>query len=212
MAGPHQLAAILRLRRQPIRMRRPLPLLDEPLALLLERHRQRAHRLLQRRMVPFADPDRQRELPHRHSAFNLRHNLAGGAFSRAPQVVDAPQVDLAHHRHVPVRRRPKLPIHLEVLHQVLPAVARAHKPAAHAREPAARRHHQRPLVLPRQQHVVPGQVHRPRRVPRPAAIQMRRQQRIQLQPRHQVLVRPPAAPCCSTTPWCGSQIISLVRL
>ncbi len=136
--------------------------------------------------MPFANPDRQRELPNRHFAFNLRHNLAGRAFPRTPQVVDAPQVDLAHHRHIPVRRRPKLPIHFQVLHQVLPAVARAHKPAAHPREPAARRHRQRPLVLPRQQHIVPGEVHRPSRVPRPAAIQMRRQKRIQLQPRHQV--------------------------
>ena len=140
-------------------------------------------------MVPFANPDRQRELPHRHSAFNFRHNLAGRAFPRDLQIVDATQVDLAHHRHVSVRRRPELPIHLHVLHQILPAVARAHKPATHAREPAARCHHQRPLVLPRQQHVVPRQVHRPRRVPCPTSIHMRRQQRIQLQPRQQVLVR-----------------------
>ena len=51
---------------------------------------------------------------------------------------------------------------------------------------------------------------RARRVPRSAAIQMRRQQRIHLEPRQQILVALPAARADSTTQWCGSQMISLV--
>ncbi len=75
-----------------------------------------------------------------------------------------------------------------VVHQVAPAVARAHKPATDARKAATGAHGQRPLVLPRQQHLVPGHIQRARRVPGAAAIEVRSQQRVNLQPRYQVLV------------------------
>jgi hypothetical protein len=62
VAGPHQLAAIATLGRQPLRIRRPLPLFDETDAMIFKRRGQRAHRLLQRRMMPLPDTDGQRKL------------------------------------------------------------------------------------------------------------------------------------------------------
>ena len=187
MAGPHQLAAVARLGRKPLRMRCPLPLHDEPLALFLKRCRERSHHFLQRGVMPITNSDRQREFAHRLTAWGLcarSFTQLHARFIRSFRV--AFQIDLAHHRNVAVHRRTELPIHLEVLLQVLPAVARAHKPAAHAHEPATCRHRQRPLVLPCQQNLVSSEVERPRRVTSAAAIQMRRQQRVHLQSRNQI--------------------------
>ena len=170
MAGAHQLAAVAGLRRQPLGIGRAVPLLDEALAVLFKRRRQRAHRLLQCRVVPLADANGQDE---------TRAIRPPRPRSRSSSPI---------YRNIAVGRRAELPIHAEVVHQVAPAVAGAHKAAAHPRKPAAGAHRQRPLVLPRQQHLAPGNVHRPRRVARAAAVQVRRQQRIDLEPRQQFLM------------------------
>ena len=98
------------------------------------------------------------------------------------------EIQLPEQRNVAIGRRTELPVHAKVVHQVAPAVACAHKPTAHAGESATGAHGQRPIVLPRQQRFVPGNVHRPRRIARPAVIQVRRKQHIHLQPRQQVLM------------------------
>ena len=69
--------------------------------------------------------------PHR-TALGARRVVGDPVF---PPVVTI-QIDLAHHRDVPVCRRSKLPVHLEVLLQVLPAVARPYISAASPREAA----------------------------------------------------------------------------
>ncbi len=168
VAGAHQFATVPRLCRQPLRIRRALPLFDKPLAQLRVRRRQRTHRLLHRSVASLADADRHRELA-RGSGFVLC------------------AADFAHRRHVAIRGGPKLPIHFEVLHQVLPAVARTHKPATQAAETAARTHCQRPLVLPRQHCLALCKIHCLRCFSRAAAIQVRRQQGIDPQARQQIL-------------------------
>ena len=169
MAGPHQLAPIARLRRQPFRARRTLPLRDVPLLLFFKRHRQRPHRLLRHRVMPFPNPERQRKLQRAVPVFTVK-------------------IQLTHHRNVAVRCRVELPVHAKVVHQIPPAVARAHKPTAHPRKPATGRHGQRPPVLPGQQRLAPGKIHSPRRVACSASVQMRSQQRIHLQPRQQFFI------------------------
>ena len=104
VAGPHQLAAVPRLRRQPFGICRPVPLQDEPVALFYVRHGQRAHGLLHGRVVSLAQANRHRELaPALHPGFL--------------------KVQLAHHRDIAPDRRSKLPRHGEVFHQVAPAIA-----------------------------------------------------------------------------------------
>ena len=56
VAGPHQLAAVTRFRRQPLGIGHPMPLLNEPVAMLTKWSGQRADCLLQGGMVPFAKP------------------------------------------------------------------------------------------------------------------------------------------------------------
>ena len=94
--------------------------------------------------------------------------------------------NLAHYGDVAAGGRAELPIHAEVVHQVAPAVAGAHKAAAHARETATGGHGQSPLVLPGQQDLFAGNVRRARRVAGAAVVQMRRQQRIHLEPGQQI--------------------------
>ncbi len=83
---------------------------------------------LKRRVVPIAQPDRNRELPV------PRH------------------IDLAHDRNIPIQRLAERPRHLHVRHQVLVAVALPHIPARRPRKPAVRPHRQRHRPMPRQQH------------------------------------------------------------
>ena len=169
MARSHQFAAIAGLGSQPLRVGRAMPLLNEPVTLLLERHGHRAHCLLQRGVVSLAHADGQNELP--------------GSVSPRRTKIQFPK-----QRDITVRRRAELPIHGVFVHQVVPAIALAHKPATHACKSAIRPHGNRPLVLPCQQHFVPRHVDGATRIPRPATVQMRSQQRIYLQPRQQILM------------------------
>ncbi len=120
-------------------------------------------------------------------------------------------------RDVAVGGRAKLPVHAEVVHQVAPPVARAHKSAAHPRKarrfaarnkpswPATTRSSTPSALCARQYRPRgPSCRPRPRRDAAPAA--------------H----RPSGAAagsssassrtCVSTTEWCGSQMISLVSV
>src|SRR6266446_2432308 len=62
------------------------------------------------------------------------------------------QVNLRHHRHVTVLGPVKLPVHLHVVVQVLPAVAEAHEPAGAAQESVVAAQSQVSIVFPGQQY------------------------------------------------------------
>src|SRR5271165_6968114 len=115
VAYTHQLASVAGLCRKPHGIRSPLPLRNVALAELGKWSGQRSHRFLRGRMMPQADAERNRKL----ESFVLAHHV---------------QVKLTHDRYVAVCRRAELPIHVEVVHKVAPAVARAHEAAAHPRE------------------------------------------------------------------------------
>src|SRR5277367_6214467 len=87
------------------------------------------------------------------------------------------KIHLTHQRKVTVESAPKLPNHSEVL-QVLPAVTGAHVAATRFAEAAVADHRHGDTILPRDERTVARDLHRARRVPRTAAIQVRRQQRV----------------------------------
>ena len=96
-------------------------------------------------MVALAKADRQHKLP------------GAGIHGDSPM-----QVHLTHDRDVAVGGRAVLPVHPEVVLQVLPAIACAHKPARSPCKAAVRRHRERYRVVPGQQHARPCHIHHPR--------------------------------------------------
>src|SRR5215469_1212412 len=169
VAGPHQFASVARLGREPLRVLYAMPLADEAFAMLFKWGCKRAHRLLQCRVIAFAEPNGQRE------------------FTRAINAGCA-KIQLAKERNIAVARRAKLPVHGVLIHQVPPAVAGSDKPAADTREPATGRHGQRRLIFPGQQHLVSGHIEGTPRITRSSSVQMGSQQCVYLQPWNQVLV------------------------
>src|SRR6266568_2476436 len=118
VARPHQLSAIAGLLRQPFRVGDPMPLPDEPLAVLLVWRGQSSHCLLQRGMVSFTDA--------KGHGKNPRTVLPGSSRTRTAQV------QLPDQGNIPVGGRTKLPVHAKIFDYVAPAVARAHKSATYA--------------------------------------------------------------------------------
>ncbi len=110
-----------------------------------EGHGQRTHRFCRAVWIPSPKPMARvnSRLPFSHPGF---------------------QIQLAHHGDIAAAGRTKLPVHAEVIHDVAPAVACADKAATDTRKAASGAHGQGPLVLPCQQHLVAGNVHRTRRV------------------------------------------------
>src|SRR5271170_946860 len=97
-------------------------------------------------------------------------------------------VDLAGERNITLEGGTELPVHMEVVHQILPAVAAAHIATTGAAKTATCGHHQGDAVLIREQHSLAGQVKHRARIARSADIQMRSQQGIRLHPREQPLI------------------------
>src|ERR1700722_20309459 len=97
-------------------------------------------------------------------------------------------VDLAGERNVALERGTELTVHMEVIHQILPAVAAAHIATTGAAKTATRSHHQGDAVFIRKQHAFAGQVEHRAGIARSADIQMRRQEGIRLHPREEAPV------------------------
>ena len=113
------------------------------------------------------------------------------AFAKADRQSEVAQVggrDLAHDGDIAVERGAELPVHFEVVVQVLPAVAGAHVAAAGAAEAAAAGHGQRHFVSPGNGDTFAGNIRQARVVAHAAALQMRREQRVDLQTGEQLLV------------------------
>ncbi len=97
-------------------------------------------------------------------------------------------LNLAHHRNIAVERRSELPVHREVVFQVLPSIARTYISATRPAESAIRGHRHRRTIFPRDQDAFPRNIGHPRRVPCSAAVHMRRHQCINLQSRYQFFI------------------------
>src|ERR1700677_3869764 len=105
-----------------------MPLLVEAFQVLIKGSRDCTQSRGQGRVMPFSESDRNYKFP---------------------VVAD---VDLAGQRDISVGRGTELPVHFEVVHQVLPAVAPADKAATSASEATTRRHDQRDRMLGCQQY------------------------------------------------------------
>src|SRR6185312_4335272 len=139
-----------------------LPLIDEPALVLLVRQRKR---LLEYR---------------RGCVHAVAKSKSDGEF------VALREIDFADDRNVAVLRAIVFPIQFEVVVQILPAIAGAHKTAGRAREARTCVQSKISIVLPCHQNVPAGKVHLHGRIVPPANIKMRSEQKINLQ-----LVSPP---------------------
>ena len=107
-----------------------------------------------------------------------------GYYKLAVQV----DIDLAGQRNIAIERGAELPIHVEVVHHVLPAVAPAHVATTGTTKSAVCRHDEREAVLPRQKHLPARQVQDRAGVTRSSDIQVRRQERVGFHPRQHPLI------------------------
>src|SRR5215468_12339876 len=90
-------------------------------------------------------------------------------------------INFSHRCDVAVFRAVELPIHFEVVIQVLPAVAGADKAAGTSSKSAIAPDRHVSIVLPCQQNLAPGNLHLSRRIAKPAHLKVRRHEKIQLQ-------------------------------
>jgi len=166
VAGAHELSAIAGLGCQKGWIRRPLPLGDEPASVLFEWGGEGSHSFLRGRVMARADAHADGEL-----------DLALGTLGV--------QVYLAEHGDVAAGGRSKFPVHPEVVHEVAPAVACAYEAAADAGEAVRGSHGQRPFVFPGEYCFVSCKIDCAGGVAGATSIEVRGQQRVDLQTREQ---------------------------
>src|SRR5215468_12381637 len=89
-------------------------------------------------------------------------------------------VNFSHYGNIAVFRAVELPIHFEVVVQVLPAVAGADKAAGTSSKSAIAPDRHVSIVLPCQQDMASGNLHLSRRIAKPAHLKVRRHEKIQM--------------------------------
>src|SRR3984957_17799838 len=134
LADLQQPPGVLRRALQSIRSASPAPLQNKPLETVIERCAESSQSCRQGGVMPFAKRDRD-------------HKLAVHA-----------DVNLAGQRDIAVSRRTEFPVHCEVIHQVLPAVAASYIATTGAAESAISRHDERKAVLRSQQDTFARQI------------------------------------------------------
>ncbi len=164
LAGAEQPAAVVGGGFKRGRHLHALPLADVAVQAGGERGGQRAEGCRQGGVVAFAEADGE-------------HELSGAGRGRAA----AREVDLAHEGNVAVGGRAVLPVHAEIVLEILPAVAGADKAAGSAGEAAGGGHGERVDAVPGKQGAGAGDVDNAGRVACAAAAEMRREQGVQVQ-------------------------------
>jgi hypothetical protein len=157
VAGLHELAAVAGFGGQAVGAGGALPLLEEAGGVLRKGERERAHGLGEGGVVAVADAD------------------AEGEFAAAAQV------ELAGEGEVAVGGGAELPVHVEVVGQVAPAVAGSDEAATDAGEAAVGGHGQGPAVFPGEQHFFAGDIDGAGGVAGAAAIHVRGEQGVDAQ-------------------------------
>ena len=144
---------------------RALPLADISFAMGLERLRQRLQQ--------------------------LRHGAVAGSPKRNGdrKLVPALKINFARQRNVAVAGFAEFPVHLEIIHQIPPAVAGADIPDGSPRKPPAASHDQMHILAPGMEQAVAADFRTPAGVARPMTPQVRSQQRVEPQLAAQRLVQ-----------------------
>src|SRR5579871_4858160 len=169
MAGAHQLSTVTSLHGEPLGIGNAVPLLDETVTVFFVRCGHGNDRLLKCRVMTLTDADGE-------------HKLAGAINAGSAEVHFAKDGDVA------IRGRAKFPVHAVVVHHIVPAVTCSYEAAACPRKAATGQHGQRPLIFPGEQHTMTGNIDYACSVTGASAVEMWRQQGVDLEARHQVVV------------------------